>query len=127
MWSLIGGFVASVLGSSKASDTAIDAMRKLGGLNEMSDEQKAKYVLDYMSATRHQSPVRRFIALLTVGLWALCLIIWLLSAGIGYYGEFDSAINYAGQVKLFMTDTLATPANIIVGFYFVMGVTGKLK
>jgi uncharacterized membrane protein len=127
MMGLIGGFIANMLGSGKATDTAIDAIRKIGGLEEMSGKEKAQFTLDYMNATKHQSPMRRFIAFITVSVWALLILTWLVSAGVGYSFGFGEAINYAGTVKVFMNDVLMQPYNIILGFYFAMGVVTNLR
>jgi len=45
MIGLIKGFVTTMFASSKAADTAIDGLRKLGGLDDMNGKEKAKFLI----------------------------------------------------------------------------------
>jgi len=123
----IGTFLAGLFSSTKMQDTAIDAVRKLGGLDEMSAKEKSEFILKYMENTRHQSEVRRLIALLLVGLYTIISFAWLLFSGVGYLGGFIPALEYAGAIKLFFESVVVQPFNIILSFYFVMSIAGKLK
>ena len=132
MWSAIAGFMGSLFSSSKLADTAVDGIRKLGGLDEMNGEQKAKFLLDYIEATKHQSPSRRFIAISMVaglmfftGTW---LILRVIASAVAYCGGDNAHIlmactdifNMAGEV-------LMQPMNIIIGFYFVTDIASRIK
>lgn len=59
MLGLITSFIGGLLSSSRASETAIDYLRKAGSLDEMTAKDKSQWLLDYMQATKHQSPMRR--------------------------------------------------------------------
>jgi len=119
-------FLAGLFSSTKMQDTAIDAVRKLGGLDDLNHKEKAQFLLDYMRETKHQSPVRRLIALLLTFAYVSVIIVWLVSAGSGYLLNYVPAMEYAGAVKLFMESTLTQPFNIILSFYFVMNIASKL-
>ena len=127
MFSSIGVFLAGLFSSTKMQDTAIDAVRKLGGLDEMSAKEKGEFILQYMDRTKHQSEVRRFIALVLVILYGCIALVWLLAGGVGYLANYMPALEYAGAVKMFLADVVVQPFNIILSFYFVMNIAGKLK
>jgi len=123
----IGAFLAGLFSSTKMQDTAIDAVRKLGGLDEMSAKEKSEFLIQYMETTKHQSVVRRFIAMVLVILYSLIAVVWLISGGVGYLVGYVPALEYAGSVKLFLESVVIQPFNIILSFYFVMNIAGKLK
>jgi len=123
----IASFFAGLFSSTKMQDTAIDAVRKLGGLDEMSAKEKGEFILQYMDKTKHQSEVRRFIALVLVVLYGCIACVWLLAGGVGYLASYTPALEYAGSVKMFLVDVVVQPFNIILSFYFVMNIAGKLK
>ena len=78
-----------------------------------------------MEATQHQSPIRRLIAFLLTFLYASVIMLWLISAGVGYYLDVPVALEAAGAVKMFMGDVIVQPFNIILSFYFVTQIAGK--
>lgn len=121
----VASFFAGLFSSTKMQDTAIDAVRKLGGLDEMSAKEKSQFLLDYMQQTKHQSPVRRLIALSLTVAYSTILLVWILAAGVGYLWTYTPAIEYAGAVKMFMESTLVQPFNIILSFYFVTQIAQK--
>jgi len=127
MLTALAGFFGGLFSSTKMQDTAIDAVRKLGGLDEMSAKEKSEFLIQYMETTKHQSEVRRLIALLLVGLYTIISFAWLLFSGVGYLGGFIPALEYAGAIKLFFESVVVQPFNIILSFYFVMSIAGKLK
>lgn len=127
MLGLIGGFLGNMLGSSKATDVALDAVRKIGGLDDMNAKEKADYVLKYMEATKHQSPMRRFIAFVTATIWGLLVLNWMVAAGFGYIPGHAGSMAYANALMIFMRDVIDNPYNLILCFYFAMGIAGKLK
>ncbi len=125
MLSVFGTFFAGLFSSSKMQDVAIEGIRKIGGLNEMTPKEKSQYILDYMAATKHQSPIRRMIAFLLTFLYACVIIVWIASAGFGYLLPYTPALEFAGAVKIFMTDVIVQPFNIILAFYFVTQMATK--
>ena len=121
----LASFFAGLFSTTRMQDTAIDAVRKLGGLNEMSDKEKAQFLLDFHATTKHQSPIRRFIALLLTVVYVGAIVTWIVSAGVGYYASLPVSLEFAGAVKGFMESTIVTPFNIILSFYFVTQIAGK--
>ena len=121
----IVGWIASLFASSKVQDLAIDGLRQVSGLNEMTAKEKADYVLRYIEVTKHQSPMRRLIAFMLTFLYALVIVLWLGSAVLGFYFGNPSALELAGAVKMFMGDVIVQPFNIILSFYFVTQIAGK--
>lgn len=126
MISAIAGFVGSMFSSSKLQETAIDGLRKLGGLDEMSGQDKAKYILEYMSVTKHQSPMRRFIAFALTAVYCLCVVVWLGSAVCGYGFSVDACAMLAVNLKIFFAEVVLTPFNLILSFYYVVHLSGKV-
>lgn len=125
MLSFLGSAIAGLFSSSKAQDLAIDGLRKLGGLNDMTPAEKSQYVLDYMNATKHASPVRRLIALALTALYVLVIVIWLSVLGFGLFTTAPAALSFAGELKVFLAEVLTQPFNIILAFYFVTNIAGK--
>lgn len=126
---MIGGiatFFAGLFSTSKMQDVAIDGLRKLGGLDEMTQREKADYLLSYVAATKHQSPIRRLIALSLTVLYVSVIIAWLISAGVGYYLSSTVSLEFAGAVKMFMGDVVVQPFNIILAFYFITNIASRL-
>ena len=126
MFAGVATFVAGLFSSSKAQDTAIDAVRKLGGLDEMNSKEKAQFLLDYMAATKHQSPVRRLIAFALTALYSLVIALWLIYSGVGYLGELQPAIELAEATRQFLESVLVQPFNILLGFYFVTNIAQRI-
>lgn len=128
-------FIKSMFSSSKLTDTAIDGIRKLGGLDEMSDKEKADYLLKYIDATKHQSPMRRFIAFAFVAGWMLFSGFWLIATVFMWvYLFFGGDVEAAKNLDLLRTDLfdmlkeiLAQPVNLIISFYFVSDIARRFK
>ena len=127
MWATVATFLAGLFSSSKMTDTAVEALRKVGGLDEMTTKEKADWVITYLNTTKHQSVARRFIAITLTCLYALIVLLWAFGALIGYAADFDSMINFAGSMKAGMIDIIVQPFNIILSFYFVINIAEKLK
>jgi len=125
MLTALAGFFGGLFSSTKMQDTAIDAVRKLGNLDEMSMQEKSDFLLQYMNATKHQSPVRRLIALVLSVLFGLLIVTWLVAAGVGYYFDIVASLEFAGAVKMFLVDVVQTPFSIILSFYFVLNIAQK--
>ncbi len=125
MLSVIASFISGLFNSSKATDMALDAIKKLGGLDEMTGKEKSDYLLAYLAATKHQSESRRFIALLVCGVWVLLLMVWVIASGVGTIGEFSNVMLYAADIKLVLLDLVNTPFTVVLSFYFVMNVAQK--
>lgn len=126
MFGFISSFIGGMFSSSKLQDTAIDGIRKLGGLDEMSAEDKAKFLLDYMAATKHQSPMRRFIALAMTSVFSLYVVVWLIAAVIGFGFEVDRAVQLAAATREYFTEVISTPFSLVLSFYFVLNIASKI-
>lgn len=130
MWTAVAGFFSGLFSSSKLTDTAVDGIRKLGGLDEMSGKEKAQFLLDYINTTKHQSPSRRFIAIsmliglmIFTGMW---LIMRIVAAFIIYFGGDAQAILVAcNDIYEMSKEVLMQPMNIIIGFYFVTDIAKR--
>lgn len=122
----VATFFAGLFSSTKMQDTAIDAVRKLGGLDEMSAKDRHQFFLDVINSTKHQSPVRRLIALALTVAYTLIILVWLVAAGVGYNVGYTPAIEYAGAVKMFMEGVVVQPFNIILAFYFVTNIAQNI-
>lgn len=127
MLGAVSAFFAGLFSSSKMQDTAIDALRKIGGLDEMNAKEKSEYILAYMAATKHQSTARRLIAFMFTMAFMVLLLTWLVSAGLGYYAGIMAALEFAGAVKIILVDLVVQPVNLILTFYFLVQVGQKLK
>jgi hypothetical protein len=126
MWTMLATFIAGLFSSSKATDVAIDALRKLGNLDSMTDQEKAQFILTYIEQTKHDSPARRFIAMLTVGLWTFYMLVWIIMASIGYLANYMLAVELAGAIKVVLLEIIKDPYTIILSFYFVMNIIQKV-
>lgn len=121
----IMGWIASIFASAKVQDLAIEGIKKIGGLNEMTAQEQADYIIKYIEVTKHQSPMRRLIAFTLTLLYSLVVVLWLGSAGVGYLWGYLPAMELAGAVRMFMMDIVVQPFNIILSFYFVTQIAGK--
>lgn len=126
MFAGLTAFFAGLFSSSKAQDTAIDAVRKLGGLDDMNSKEKAQFLLDYMAATKHQSPVRRLIALALTALYSLVAGLWLVYSGVGYLFNYLPAMELAGATRVFLENVVTQPFNILLSFYFVTNIAQRM-
>ena len=130
MWTAVAGFFGSLFSSSKLTDTAVDGIRKLGGLDEMSGKEKTQFLLDYINTTKHQSPSRRFIAIsmliglmIFTGMWLMMRIV---AAFIVYFGGDAQALLVAcDDIYAMSKEVLMQPMNIIIGFYFVTDIAKR--
>lgn len=112
-------FLASLFGSATIAEKAADGI--YNGLDKaiFTDEEKSDankkvldWMLEYMKATNPQNVSRRFIAIVVTLLWALLVIVMLAAKALGA----DAFAEYSFGV---MTDIVAVPFGIIIGFYFL--------
>jgi len=82
----------------------------------MNGKEKAKFLIDYATATKHQSPARRFIAMVTMAAWALLIVIWLIARAFGM--KYGVAAEYADDVHALLVEIVLQPHSIVVGLYF---------
>ena len=132
MLNTLAAFVGGIFSSSKATDTAIDAVRKIGGLDDMNAKEKADWLLRYIETTKHQSPARRLIAVMMLtgvmtftGTWLLLRI----AAAIVAYFDGDSGVllTACDDIYEMCNNVLMQPMNIIIGFYFVTDIAKRFS
>lgn len=135
MLSAIASFIGGMFSSNKLQDTAIDGIRKLGGLDDMTSKEKADYLLAYIDKTQHQSPMRRVIAfafvigfMLFTGSWLICTVLFRIGMGFGWSPALMGQLDMLSDDIFAMTkEILLNPVNIIVGFYFVTDIAKRFN
>lgn len=149
MISMLTQFLAGLFSSAKAQDVAIDAIKKLGGLDSMSDKERSEFLLQYMQTTQYQSPTRRFIAILFVvglmlftGCYALAGLIEMayvfFSVDTSSLAALAASENIAkiavkpitqfkNDLYVMAKEVIFQPVNLIVGFYFAAGIASNFK
>lgn len=126
MIGLITSFLGGLLSSSRASDTAIDYLRKAGSLDEMNAKERAQWLLDYMQATKHQSPMRRVLTMLVAFMWAFLIIAWSVLCFVGNIFAVDGAITTAGLYFSMIKEVSPYFAGVMA-FYFTSQIINSAK
>ena len=125
----IMAFLGKVFGFSGVAESAIKIVEKFAG-TDWSDKEKAQFIIDYQQATKHQSPARRFIAMVILAIWAILIISWLVGSILGRF-VFDGTLNagtvFAADVSAFIALNIADPFNLIIAFYFTTQILSGLK
>lgn len=114
--SVLGGF----FGSSGFAKTAVDGLRKIGGLDDLKGMERVNAFERILKITQDQSPARRMIAFIVCFVWALLVVAWLVYVGLGMNEQ-------AIELKVFMIDTVKEPFNYIIGFYFLTNIISGIK
>lgn len=127
MFGALGAFLGSLFSSGKTVDLAVDAMRKVGGLDEASAQEKFKFIIDYNEATKHQSLMRRFIAILFTSLFAINSLVWLIATIAGYTTGAEGAQELAQAVYEYSENVIMPTTGLIVGFYFFGDLVSKAR
>lgn len=112
--------IKSFFGYSGIADTAIKAINKLGGLNDINEKERVEAFLAVLDKTKHQSPARRVISFMVAFTWVILVVAWLVMVLIGNTAE-------AVEIKAFMGEVVKEPFNYIIGFYFAVGILSGLK
>lgn len=110
------GFLAKIAGmfsTEKAADTALNLIERLGS-SSLTDKEKLDYALRWVEATKHQSIPRRVIAFVVVFFWLLC---GLCVVALVLLDD----MNKARLIRDFMAYVIMQPANLVIGFYFALG------
>lgn len=110
----------SVFSFTKASDTAVDIVRKFTGVDGFTDQQKAQFILDYMKTTEGQSMSRRVIALSLTFIYVLLILVWLVATCFG-------ASSISIPIEEFLDRVVLTPFNLVLSFYFVINIAKAVK
>jgi len=106
--------LAGMFATQKAADAAIGLLERFGH-SEMTAQEKADWFLKYQEATKHQSPMRRFIALAVTLMWSVVLLTWLALVIVSIWFDVSQQII---MVRMFFTENITSPYNLIIGFYF---------
>jgi hypothetical protein len=133
MLKTIASFFGGLFSSSKLQDTAIDGLRKIGGLDELNGKEKSEFILAYIAASKHQSPTRRFIAIMMSIGFAIFAATWLITTIAMYVYLFlggspisaDSLNLLRGDIFMMCKEILLQPVNIIISFYFIVDAAKK--
>ncbi|QFR59854.1 hypothetical protein VOWphi5012_070 [Vibrio phage phi50-12] len=126
MFQLIASFFTGILSSNKAADTALDYLRKAGDLDDMNGKERAQWLLDYVQATKHQSPVRRFLAIVVTMLWAFLILSWAGLCFVGNIFDVEGAVNTAGLYFTMLKEVSPYFAGVMA-FYFTSQIINSAK
>lgn len=113
-------FVKRLFGFDSVVNSVTKIVDKIAG-TDWTAEQRAKYTLEYIEATKHQSPARRMIATMIAVVWLLNCLCWLISSAIGRF-FYDEALNpgtaFAADISAFMSLNINEGFGLILMFYF---------
>lgn len=126
MFKCLGRFISGLLGTDKAANLAIDMIRDKAGLNEMTGKEQAQFVLDYMATTKHQSPVRRLLAVTVLFVWALFILGWGVLCVVGNMLDVQGAITTASLFFTMIKEVSPYFAGCMA-FYFGAGIVNSAK
>ena len=84
--------------------------------------QKAEFLLKHAEVTKHQSPMRRFIAGSYTLAWLLMILTWLSASIYGRALSAPNALLLAGDVSTFMGSNVNIAMNGILAFYFLINI-----
>ena len=127
-------WLASLFSSDKIGDTVLDYLRDKTGLNDLTERERLEHeakriemLTEYQRATRHQSPMRRFIAFCFTSLAVLFVLAWLVIQSVGTLADLQEYVYMAARIKNFYTDVLLMPTSLVLAFYFGTGTVNSLK
>ena len=125
MWSAL----KVLFGFTGVADTALKVVERVTGVDD-NPAEKRKFLLDWMEATKHQSPMRRIIAAAITFVWVLMVLVWLVMLILSNFLNPDlgtSADLTRMGLEKFMAENITQPLNIVVGFYFAMNMLNGFK
>jgi len=123
-------FWGQVLGSDRAIESAVDAVKS--GLDKLvyTDEEKAdaaaserqqarSMLVQWMEATQGQNLARRIISLAVTGVWLSQYVIAQLAMSVAvFWTDRSSQLKALAEINLKSADDMAAAAMLILGFYF---------
>lgn len=125
-WSTIKNFI----GLEPVVNTAMKVVEKVTGTDD-SPAEKRKFFLEYIALTKHQSPMRRFIAFTFVMLWVFVTLLWLGHLLYGLHTGYEPAKLVELSLRNYLEEQLKEPVNYIIMFYFgvavIQGLRGEKK
>ena len=109
--------IAGLFATQKTADTALNIIDRLA-TSGMTDKEKADFVIKYQETTKHQSPARRFIAIMVASFWLLVAVVWL---ALVVASTWFDVMDQIRMVRQFVGEMILEPMNLIMVFYFNMG------
>ncbi len=144
----VGVWAASLFSSEKAGDVALKIVERISG-TDWTPQDQAKFMIDYQTATKHQSVMRRVVVCAIVFGMALFGFGYAVTGSIAHFyvffattgdtlGEITASQNLAtitvkpllslqNSFYVYMKDILNEPFTYAVLFYLGIGVAGKIK
>ncbi len=120
------GFIRDLFSKKHILETATDAVVNTGDMLVFTEEEKAianqkllDWKLEYQKATSPQNLSRRYIAVMISVLW--CFLVALVT-GLSVFGRTLEA-DYVFKI---LSEVVMQPFSIVIGFYFLSHVVGKL-
>ena len=118
-----------LFGFSGVTETALKVIEKVTGTNDTPQEQR-QFILDWLNATKHQSPMRRIIACTVTATWLLVILVWLVCTVVARF-FYEDLVNPASLVAqdmmVFMSDNIVEPFNLIIIFYFSVHAINNIR
>lgn len=132
--------IKSFLGFKGVAETGLRILEKVTG-TDFTDADRAKFILDYHNARKHESPTRRLIAIMMLlGLMIFGLAYGVIGGIASLYvfmstegvtlAEITASQNLAeitvkpllqwkNDIYIFMKEIFVNPMSIVIGFYFL--------
>lgn len=117
MWS----FISNLFSADKAVDTITKIVDKVAG-TDWTPKDRAEFALQYMEATKHQSPARRALAIGVGAVWIFFALFWLFATTAGHVLSVPFALDLAKDIEEYALSTIGEPFNYVIMFYF--GIAG---
>lgn len=121
------GFLSSLFSSTTIMETAVKGAYNSIDMAIYTDEERAlaqqktqEWLLEYQKATAPQNLSRRYIAVMITALWVVLIVLTAILKMVGMQVE-------ATFILTLLTDVVMQPFSIIVAFYFLSHVVGKIK
>lgn len=119
-------FIKSLFGIDAVVNTATKIIDKIAG-TDWTAKEKADWILQYQEATKHQSPARRFIAMLVTFVWSIIVLVMIIAYVAGNLTGYPEVLMIAKDMKMVMKDLILEPFNYIIMFYFALGAINSIK
>ncbi|CAH9016129.1 putative TMhelix containing protein [Vibrio phage 137E35-1] len=119
-------FIKNLFGFDSVVNTATKIIDKVAG-TDLTPTQQLDFVIKYQEVTKHQSPARRFIAIMVSLVWVALLALMVAFYAAGKMLDIQAAIDVSEYVKTIMADLIKEPFNYIIGFYFVIAVANGIR
>jgi len=113
------GGLKTIFGLDGVGSTALKIVDRMAG-TDWTPEQEAEFILKHAEVTKHQSPMRRFIAGTYTIAWLVLIATWLIATVCGRMFESANAILLAGDISSFMSSNINLAMNGILAFYFLI-------